>query len=182
MPPVDSYKIQWKQSSGSWDMAADVSETTRGPSFQRPVSHFLDGLTPGVEYNIRVIATDSVGDSEPSNEVTYTKPATGQQSLSNTPAEGEPRIDGFPEVGQTLSADTPWPKITPPLTRHGALGASARPSPCRSSSWPTALLSTLEWGDWYNRSRLFGVIGYVPPAEYEASDYHEHVLAEAGTQ
>ena len=47
VPPVDSYKIQWKQSSGSWDTAADVSKTTRGPSRQRPVSHFLDGLTPG---------------------------------------------------------------------------------------------------------------------------------------
>ena len=106
VPPVDSYKIQWKQSSGSWDAPADVSETTRGPSRQRAVSHFLDGLTPGVEYNIRVIATDSAGDSEPSNEITYTKPAAAQQSLSNTPAEGEPRIDGIPEVGQTLSADT----------------------------------------------------------------------------
>ena len=106
VPPVDSYKIQWKQSSGSWDAPADVSETTRGPSRQRAVSHFLDGLTPGVEYNIRVIATDSAGDSEPSNEITYTKPAAAQQSLSNTPAEGEPRIDGSPEVGQTLSADT----------------------------------------------------------------------------
>ena len=106
MPPVDSYKIQWKQSSGSWDTASDVSEVTRGPSRQRPVSHHLDGLTPGVEYNIRVIATDSAGDSEPSNEVTYTKPAEAQLALSNTPAEGEPRIDGIPEVGQTLSADT----------------------------------------------------------------------------
>ena len=106
VPPVDSYKIQWKQSTGSWAMAADVSETTRGPSRQRPVSHFLDGLTPGVEYNIRVIATDSVGDSEPSNEITYMKPASAQQSLSNSPAEGEPRIDGIPEVGRTLSADT----------------------------------------------------------------------------
>ena len=106
VPPVDSYKIQWKQSSGSWDAPADVSETTRGPSRQRAVSHFLDGLTPGVEYNIRVIATDSAGDSEPSNEITYAKPAAAQQSLSNSPAEGEPRIDGSPEVGQTLSADT----------------------------------------------------------------------------
>ena len=106
VPPVDSYRIQWKQPSGSWDTASDVSETTRGPSRQRPVSHFLDGLTPGVEYNIRVIATDSAGDSEPSNEVTYTKPAEAQLALSNTPAEGEPRIDGIPEAGQTLSADT----------------------------------------------------------------------------
>ena len=106
VPPVDSYKIQWKQSSDSWDTDADVSETTRGPSSRRPVSHLLDGLTPGVEYNIRVIATDSAGDSDPSNEVTYTMLASGQQSHSNIPAEGEPRIDGIPEVGQPLSADT----------------------------------------------------------------------------
>ena len=106
VPPVDSYKIQWKQSSGSWDTAADVSETTRGPNSNGSLSYTLDGLTPGVEYNIRVIATDSVGDSEPSNEITYTKPAAAQQSLSISPAEGEPRIDGIPEVGQTLSADT----------------------------------------------------------------------------
>ena len=86
VPPVDSYKIQWKQSSGSWDTASDVSEVTRGPSRQRPVSHHLDGLTPGVEYNIRVIATDSAGDSEPSNEVTYTKPATEASSPSQTPS------------------------------------------------------------------------------------------------
>ena len=29
-----------------------------------------------------------------------------QQALENTPAEGEPRINGIPEAGQTLSADT----------------------------------------------------------------------------
>ena len=31
---------------------------------------------------------------------------SAQQALSNTPAEGETRIDGIPELGQTLSADT----------------------------------------------------------------------------
>ena len=105
VPPVDSYKVQWKQSSGSWDTAADVSETTTGPT-NGVESHFLDGLTPGTEYNIRVIATDSAGDSEPSNEITYTMPADAHFSVSNTPAEGAPRINGTPEVGQTLSADT----------------------------------------------------------------------------
>ena len=29
-----------------------------------------------------------------------------QQAVENTPAEGEPRIDGIPELGQTLSVDT----------------------------------------------------------------------------
>ena len=43
-------------------------------------------------------------------------------------------------------------------------------------------LATLEWVDWYNHRRLFGALGYVPPAEYEAHHYPEQVLAEAGTQ
>ena len=105
VPPVDSYKVQWKESSGSWDTPADVSETTTGPT-NGVESHFLDGLTPGTEYNIRVIATDSAGDSEPSNEITYTMPADAHFSVSNTPAEGAPHIDGTPEAGQTLSAVT----------------------------------------------------------------------------
>lgn len=28
--------------------------------------------------------------------------------------------------------------------------------------------ATLEWVDWYNNTRLFGTIGYVPPSEMEA--------------
>ena len=105
LAPVDRYKIQWKESSGSWGIAADVSETITGPT-NGLESHFLDALTAGFEYNIRVIATDSVGDSEPSNEITYTMPADAHFSVSNTPAGGEPRIYGTPETGQTLSADT----------------------------------------------------------------------------
>ena len=30
-------------------------------------------------------------------------------------------------------------------------------------------LATLEWVDWFNHRRLSCAIGYVPPAEYEAS-------------
>ena len=51
----------------------------------------------------------AVGSRVLTNEPTVTIPgpsSPAQQSLSNTPAEGEPRIDGSPELGQTLSADT----------------------------------------------------------------------------
>ncbi len=30
--------------------------------------------------------------------------------------------------------------------------------------------ATLEWVDWFNNRRLFGPIGYIPPAEFEAMD------------
>lgn len=43
-------------------------------------------------------------------------------------------------------------------------------------------LATLEWVDWFNNRRLFGALGYVPPAEYEASWYHAPIPAGAGTQ
>ena len=42
--------------------------------------------------------------------------------------------------------------------------------------------ATLKWVDWYNHRRILSTIGYVPPAEYEASNNREQVLAEAGTQ
>lgn len=34
---------------------------------------------------------------------------------------------------------------------------------------------TAEWVDWYNHDRLHSSLGYVPPAEYEASHY-DHLL------
>jgi putative transposase len=43
-------------------------------------------------------------------------------------------------------------------------------------------LATLEWVDWFNNRRLFAALGYVPPAEYEASWYPVPLPAGAGTQ
>ncbi|MBB3360518.1 transposase InsO family protein [Novosphingobium sp. BK486] len=44
----------------------------------------------------------------------------------------------------------------------------------RQRSWPSASaveMATLRWVDWYNNQRLFGTIGYIPPAEAEANYY-----------
>jgi putative transposase len=44
----------------------------------------------------------------------------------------------------------------------------------RQRSWPTASaveMATLRWVDWFNNRRLFGPIGYIPPAEAEANYY-----------
>ena len=43
-------------------------------------------------------------------------------------------------------------------------------------------LATLEWVDWFNNRRLYGALGYVTPAEYEASWYTEPLPAVAGAQ
>ena len=45
----------------------------------------------------------------------------------------------------------------------------------RQGPWRTAdqvELATLAWVDWWNRRRLHGAVGDVPPAEYEAAYYH----------
>ena len=70
-PPGVSYRIEWKMNTGSWGTEDDVSEHVYEP---RPGNEWLfytiRGLTPGVWYNVRVIAVNTVGDSEPSNVVT----------------------------------------------------------------------------------------------------------------
>ena len=110
-PPNTTYKVQWKEASDSWDNPADVSEETDSPSpaTNESLSHSIRGLTGGVEYHVRVIATNTVGDSEPSEVVSGTPTplqAAGQNIAANSPATGAPSIEGTPEVGQTLSAVT----------------------------------------------------------------------------
>ena len=110
-PPNTTYKVQWKEASDSWDNPADVSEETDSPSpaTKETLFHAIRGLTGGVEYHVRVIATNTVGDSEPSEVVSGTPtplPAAGQNIAANSPAKGAPSIEGTPEVGQTLSAVT----------------------------------------------------------------------------
>ncbi|MDY7523063.1 IS3 family transposase [Sphingomonas sp. 10B4] len=44
----------------------------------------------------------------------------------------------------------------------------------RQRSWPgvsAVEMATLRWVDWFNNHRLFGPIGYIPPAEAEANYY-----------
>ena len=110
-PPNTTYKVQWKEASDSWDNPADVSEETDSPSpaTKETLFHSIRGLTGGVEYHVRVIATNTVGDSEPSEVVSGTPtplPAAGQNIAANSPAKSAPSIEGTPEVGQTLSAVT----------------------------------------------------------------------------
>ena len=110
-PPNTTYKVQWKEASDSWDNPADVSEETDSPcpATKETLVHSIRGLTGGVEYHVRVIATNTVGDSEPSEVASGTPtplPAAGQNIAANSPAKGAPSIEGTPEVGQTLSAVT----------------------------------------------------------------------------
>ncbi len=63
--PITGYTVQWKESTASWETAAAVPEAT-----VTTTSHAITGLTAGTAYTVRVVATNNVGDSSPSLEVT----------------------------------------------------------------------------------------------------------------
>ena len=109
-PPGVSYKLQWKLDSGRWDTASDVSTVTMTPSrtgMEWLVETIRGRLLPAKAYHVRVLATNTAGDSEPSKEVLFTTDAaaSGQQA-GNTPAGGFAGITGSGFVGDTLTATT----------------------------------------------------------------------------
>ena len=101
---VTGYKVQWKESTDRWDTAAEVSEAT-----ETGTTHTITGLTGRVEYAVRDIASNDVGDGPASTEVKGT-PAGGvsEQTVEpeNSAPTGLPSISGTPQVDQTLTADT----------------------------------------------------------------------------
>ena len=96
---ITGYKVQWKETAGSWDVPADVTETT-----VTGTTCTITGLTGGVEYTVRVIATNDIGNGPPSDEATGTPGETTPKP--NTPATGAPTISGTAQVGKTLTVDT----------------------------------------------------------------------------
>ena len=102
---VTGYKVQWKETEDSWDTESDVSEAT-----VTGTTHTITSLTGGVEYTVRVIASNVAGDGPASTEVKGT-PAGGvseQQAIepANSAPTGLPTISGTPQVEQSLTADT----------------------------------------------------------------------------
>ena len=94
---ITSYTVQWKKATGIWDADDDVSEATATST-----THTITGLELDVEYAVRIIATNSIGDGAASDEVT----ATTVAAKPNSPATGTPTISGTAQVGETLTADT----------------------------------------------------------------------------
>ena len=94
--PPNSYKVQWKEASGNWDAPGDVFEQVIASVL--PSSFTITSLTDGVQYSVRVIASNGVGDSAPSVELAG--------SPGSNPPAGRPTITGFLYVGETLTADT----------------------------------------------------------------------------
>ena len=83
---ITGYKVQWKEVADSWGTATGISEvavTVTGTTYT------ITGLTGEVEYAIRVIATNEVGDGPPSGEQTGTPRETVPPDF-----KGPPSVDG----------------------------------------------------------------------------------------
>ena len=92
---VTGYRVQWKEAADNWDTEADVSEAT-----VTGTTHTITGLTGGVEYAVRVMATNDEGDGPASTE------ARGTAAAENNAPTGLPSISGTAQVGETLTAST----------------------------------------------------------------------------
>ena len=104
--PITGYKIQWKESTASWEQSADVSETTTSGT-----TLTITELTSGTQYSVRVAATNTQGDGAYTPEATGTATEETAESNSepeetNSPATGAPTISGTPQVEETLTAST----------------------------------------------------------------------------
>ena len=80
---ITGYKVQWKRAADSWDTPADVFEATVSR-----MTHTITGLTDGVEYAVRIIAANDVGDGPPSDEATGTPRETTPPELSTATVDG----------------------------------------------------------------------------------------------
>ena len=80
---ITEYRVQWKETAGNWDTPADVSEET-----VTGTTHTITGLTDGVEYAVRIIATNDVDDGPPSDEATGTPRETTPPELSTATVDG----------------------------------------------------------------------------------------------
>ena len=85
---ITGYRVQWKSGSEDYDGSAS---STRQAEITDPASrttHTITGLTDGVEYAVRVIAVNDVGDGPPSDEATGTPRETTPPELSTATVDG----------------------------------------------------------------------------------------------
>ncbi len=111
---ITGYTVQYREATGSWDTPADVSEET-----VTGITHTLTGLTGGVEYTLRVIAVNGVGDGPPSADVSATpkqeeKPTWSATLTAGTLSDGhgydivfnDPPVGSLSETTIDLEDDT----------------------------------------------------------------------------
>ena len=106
---TSAFKIQWK--SGSEEFDSSRQHSTNRSSSNEPLQstsaggryrYKITGLTNGIEYTVRVIATNANGDSDPSGEATGTP----------QPTPGQVRLFIENEVIEIFEGSHPWLRDT----------------------------------------------------------------------
>ena len=150
---LTGYAVQWKDAGGSWDVQADVSEETTAAT-----THTVTGLTNGVSYTVRVLATNQAGSGSPSAEETGTPLASrdiaGLTLNSTTPGT----ILAFWDVPNEAPADyrITWAKAGESFRTWTDLSGNAFPTDAFHT------ISNLEEGEEYKvvvRARYDGTSG-----------------------
>ena len=98
---ITEYRVQWKETAGNWDTPADVTEETATGT-----THTITALTDGVEYAVRVIAVNDVGDGPPSGEATGTPRETTPPVLTKASVRSL-NLGTQPEAAKANSGDEP---------------------------------------------------------------------------
>ena len=98
---ITDYRVQWKETAGNWDAPADVSEETATGT-----THTITGLTDGVEYTVRIIAVNDVGDGPPSGEATGTPREATAPVLTKATVKSV-HLGTQPEAAEANSGDEP---------------------------------------------------------------------------
>ena len=98
---ITKYRVQWKETAGNWDAPADVSEETATGT-----THTITGLTDGVEYTVRIIAVNDVGDGPPSGEASGTPREATAPVLTKATVKSV-HLGTQPEAAEANSGDEP---------------------------------------------------------------------------
>ena len=152
---VTGYKVQWKEAADSWDTEADVSQAT-----VTGTTHTIPELTGGVEYAVRVIASNTAGDGPASDEVAGTPAGgTSQQqtgdstspTVSSIAITSDPGSDEVYAIGDavqitvTFSADV---TVTGKPQLELDIGGNAKPAEYQSTNASSTVFSyTVAEGD-----------------------------------
>ena len=81
--PLLSYEVQWRLSSHTWSILTLTGNTKQVDATEK--SDGILNLTPGGSYVVRVLAKNSIGDGEFSDEISVTAAATGSRSTPAPP-------------------------------------------------------------------------------------------------
>ena len=152
---ITGYRVQWKRFADSWDTEADVSQAT-----VTGTTHTIPELTGGVEYAVRVVASNTAGDGSASDEVTGT-PAGGtshqQTGDSTTPTVSSIAITSDPgsdevyaigdaiQITVTFSADV---TVTGKPQLELDIGGNAKPAEYQSTNASSTVFNyTVAEGD-----------------------------------